>query len=241
MNSDHKIALELGLNWIKQNFNYKAIFVSGSIIRGNPNKNSDFDVYVVNTDNFRQRIQKYFNEIPFEIFVNPLKQIYSYFEEEQNSNRPVTANIISTGKLVKGEDIREIQLLIEDAKKYSQTPKSKTEIATTFLKYEITNTLEDALDIENEDAITANLLTNITIEKLIKYKFYINEIPLPRIKERLKELSKIDESFWKNIEQFYTELNYNKKIRIAEQLVNKEIGAIGFFEWESKKEKIESK
>jgi predicted nucleotidyltransferase len=55
------------------------IVAAGTIIRGIPSPSSDLDVYVVQTDSFRQRIQRFSKEVPTEIFVNPPSMIRKYF------------------------------------------------------------------------------------------------------------------------------------------------------------------
>ena len=61
MNERHTQALELALQWIDENFQAIGIIASGSIIRGNADENSDFDIYVIQEEKFKQRIQKKFN------------------------------------------------------------------------------------------------------------------------------------------------------------------------------------
>jgi len=58
MNDNHKIALNEALAWVSVNFKPVGIIVTGSIVRGNPDLNSDFDIFVIHEDSFRQRIQK---------------------------------------------------------------------------------------------------------------------------------------------------------------------------------------
>ena len=96
MNDNHKIAFNEALAWVSLNFKPVGIIVTGSIVRGNPDLNSDFDIFVIHEDGYRQRIQKYFNGVPCEIFINNFNHVYGYFEKEFENNRPVSAHMIST-------------------------------------------------------------------------------------------------------------------------------------------------
>src|ERR1700733_3045561 len=52
-------ALRAALDYIFDNFRPFAIVVSGSIVRGNPDSSSDFDIVVLHDEAWRQRVQKW--------------------------------------------------------------------------------------------------------------------------------------------------------------------------------------
>jgi len=89
--------------------------VSGSILRGNPDRNSDLDIYVIHRQPFRRRIQKYFIGVPCELFLNNFAQVYQYFEQECKDNRPVTAHMLASGQVIRGAGDPELQELIHAA------------------------------------------------------------------------------------------------------------------------------
>ena len=75
----------------------QGIVVSGTILRGNPAPSSDLDIYVIRRELRRQRVQKFFNGVPAEIFINPEKKVPDYFAAEQRDACPITAHMLSTG------------------------------------------------------------------------------------------------------------------------------------------------
>ncbi|MFO7631557.1 MAG: nucleotidyltransferase domain-containing protein, partial [Caldilinea sp.] len=77
-----------------------AIIAAGSILRGQGGPTSDIDLYVLHHAPFRQRLQRRYNGVPFEIFINPPQQVRRYFEEEHAAARPITAHILTTGAVV---------------------------------------------------------------------------------------------------------------------------------------------
>src|SRR6185436_18043792 len=81
-------ALRKAVEFIFNRFQPIGIVATGSIIRGNPDATSDLDIEVVHNARFRQRIQKFFNDVPAEIFVNPISWIERYLSEEKEEGRP---------------------------------------------------------------------------------------------------------------------------------------------------------
>jgi predicted nucleotidyltransferase len=236
MEEFHKIALTEAVNWIESNYKPIGIIASGSIIRGNPNKDSDFDIYVIHEQPFRQRIQKYFNQVPCEIFVNNIDHTKSSFLEEQRQNRPVTAHLISTGLIIKGNDHEIVKLALKDANEFKNKPKEITEYNLTLNTYLITNLLEDANDTISSDPLTCEYILNRTLDKFIDFWFVLKRIPLPRIKERMITIKNIDVEFYNKIKLIYSLNDISQKLKQANDLIELTISKKGFFEWESEQQ-----
>ena len=236
MEPKHEIALEQALAWINDNYKPVGIIVSGSIIRGNPDANSDFDIYVIHQEKFRQRVQKYFNQVPCEIFINTLNSAYWYLEDELKSNRPVTAHMISTGKIFMGSDHPDFLKLFEAAKSYSLRTLSLTAQQLISYKFSLANLLEDASDVlETDEQLTEHILNKL-VSDIIEFSFRLKEVPLPRIKERLRALHAIDPTQAELISKYYLCHGVKEKYNIAVQiLINLDCNE-GFFEWSSDRE-----
>ncbi|MEO8211061.1 MAG: nucleotidyltransferase domain-containing protein [bacterium] len=236
MNDNHKTALEKAMSWIQENFKPIVIIVTGSIVRGNANSNSDLDIYVIHEETFRQRIQKYFDNIPCEIFVNNFKRIYEYFDEEYKDNRPITAHMISTGKVIMGNENLEFKKLKQSADEYLFKSPGLTETKKIYRKYMISSLFEDATDVKDTDVLTGTYFLNKMVSDIIDYIFISNSIPLPRSKERIKYLEMNFPDIWKLIADYYRAEHFNDKYDIAKTLIGKTIGEYGFFEWDSGQE-----
>lgn len=234
--NQYNIALDKALTWVRKEFKPIGIIVSGSIIRGNPDINSDFDIYVIHQDSFRQRIQKYFEGIPCEIFVNNLNHIYEYLEQEYKSNRPITAHIISTGRVIEGAENLEIQKLIQSSKEFLSKSPTLTETQRVFIRYAIATLFEDATDLKDSDTQTSTYFLNKLVNDIIDYTFRNNSIPLPRPKERIKYLEINYPDIGKLITDYFNAEKFFNKYEIAKKLVEKTIGEVGFFEWDSGKD-----
>lgn len=236
MHDTHTLALDEALTWIKDNYSITGLIVSGSIIRGNPNATSDFDIYVIHELPFRQRVQKFFNGVPCEIFVNNIEHIRQYFTSELLRNRPVSANIIATGKLLIGQDNIAIQTIVKEAKKYASMSPPVSEGQLLFRKYGLANLFEDASDIINSDKATTFYILDKLVAELIEFIFYSKQVALPRIKDRLTALTAIDPTSGQLLAQYYETTSFTAKYEAAKSLVLAVTGSTGFFEWSSSPE-----
>lgn len=231
---DHyTIALDKALTWVRKDFKPIGIIVSGSIIRGNPDLNSDFDIYVIHKDTFRQRIQRYFDGIPCEIFINNFRHVYGYLEQEHKENRPVTAHMISTGKVIDGADNLKLQKLIQSAKEFLMKSPPLTDTKRINMRYAISTLFEDATDVKDTDILTGTYFLNKLVSDIIDYTFRNNCIPLPRPKERIQYLEQNYPDIGKLIAGYYRTQGFYDKYGIAKTLVGMTIGEYGFFEWAS--------
>jgi hypothetical protein len=236
MNEYYTTALDQAINWIEANFKAIGIVVSGSIIRGNPNANSDFDIFVIHEGNFRQRIQKAFNGVPCEIFVNNPARIYSYFDIELKANRPVSANMLLTGKVVKGDDHPVIRDLLNKAKEFADKSPARTALQNLATRYEIATLYEDATDLLRTDEITAAWFLDKAVMQCIDFAFLLNGKPLPRAKDRINQLQAILPQAGILVKKYYEAIDTTGKYEIAGQIVAILIGKKGFFEWSTEPE-----
>lgn len=79
LSEPYSLALQQAVEFIAARFDPLGIIACGSILRGMPDPSSDLDMYVIHHRPLRQRIQKTFNSVPSEIFVNPPAEIERYF------------------------------------------------------------------------------------------------------------------------------------------------------------------
>lgn len=233
MNPHQQLALQQALAWITTQFEPLGIVASGSIVRGNSHPTSDFDLYVVHEKDFRQRVQKRFNGVPCEIFVNNPAQVRGYFASELRQNRPVTAHLLATGQLVFGSDNPQLLSLLGEARHYVTLASPLTAEQATFRKYGLATLVEDAADMLTIDEATSVYVLNQAIAQLVELVFATHQHPLPRIKERLASLSHLDAAVGLGVQQYYQLADARQKYELAKTLVLRVAGATEFFEWSS--------
>src|SRR5262245_29008196 len=97
-------ALREAVSFVLEGFKPVGIIAAGTIVRGTPDAASDLDLWVVHLEPVRQRLQKFFNGVPTEIFVNPPWAIQKYFIQDQEEARPISAHMMATGTVVLATD-----------------------------------------------------------------------------------------------------------------------------------------
>jgi predicted nucleotidyltransferase len=232
LNARYDAALREATAYIIERFSPHGIVASGSIIRGNPDATSDFDLYVIHDASWRQRVQKYFNSVPAEIFVNPPHQIERYFDEEQRDGRPMTAHMLATGFIVldrqgTAADLRQRARLILDQ------PMDVSPDQQVFQRYMLANRFEDAADIAAHSPENADLILGHVVYDLLNYAFFAANRSAPRHKELLKHLEIFDPELARLAYAFYRAASTAERLDLAGHIADHTIGARGFFEWET--------
>ena len=239
LNEKYLDALKDGVEWIIDKFNPVGVIAAGTIIRGNPDMSSDFDMFVIHNAGFRQRIQKIFKNIPFEIFVNPPCSIIKNLQDEYKSQRQCTAHMLSTGYvLINKESI--VSELIASASKYLNMKPDFDEFQATMLRYKAAVFLEDALDIKNKDTGMANIFISDSVQALLGWYYYKEQVFMPRQKELIAATERLYPEIGGYARKIMESCQVDDKITYLRRLADLTIKTYGFFEWESKPEEVKT-
>jgi predicted nucleotidyltransferase len=222
---------------ILDRFDVLGIIASGTIIRGNPGPSSDLDIYVVNACPQRQRIQKFFNGVPAEIFVNPVSMIEQYFVDERRTGRPITAHMLATGYVVLDRD-PVIEQLRERAQKLLSVAPDPTADQLRWNRYLIASQYEDARDIALTDPDSAMMILGRAVHDMLQFMFWTMNHYLPRDKDLLNALQDIDSQLAEWARAFYSTADLNQRLALADHIAECTIQTRGFFEWESSLENV---
>lgn len=112
---------ELAVNKFLDEYKNQDYFVgailTGSYATGNQNENSDIDLYIITTDdtNWRERGNKLVDGYLIEYFINPIKKINQYMEEELKDYQLSTTRIFTNGKILI-DKTGDVERLINKAK-----------------------------------------------------------------------------------------------------------------------------
>lgn len=232
----YEIALRSAVEFILKNFTVVGIIVSGTIIRGNPDPSSDLDIYVIHNQPYRQRLQKFFQGIPAEIFVNPPEMVEKYFEEEQSARRPLTAHMLSTGFVILNLDPVIGELRRKAEKLLSYPPEAPKDL--TYQRYLAALLYEDAADCMGRDPETAQMIVYRAVAEMLNFCFIKEGRFIPRQKSLLEELTRMDAKIGDLARSFYQTSTLDEKMELAERLADQTIGKRGFFEWQMPPEEI---
>src|SRR5215467_3628714 len=127
-------ALREAVSFVLDRFQPIGIIAAGTIVRGTPDAASDLDVWVIHMEPTRQRLQKFFNGVPAEIFVNPPWVIQKYFVQDQREARPIAAHMMATGTVVLATD-PVVEQLRQTALSVVSSPATVTPARLTAARY----------------------------------------------------------------------------------------------------------
>lgn len=224
--------------FILENFNVLGIIASGTIIRGNPSPTSDFDIYIFHEGNFRQRLQRFFNGIPAELFVNTLQTAKDYLVSEIKRGRPSTAHMVATGFLILDRHPT-IKRLRNKAREVLQSNPNPTPTFLQQLRYGIATQFEDGLDMRDTDPNTAVMILSMAVHDILQYAFWQANQWIPRDKDLLVATAALNAQLGAWGRAFFAETDPSSKIEIALKIADSTIGTHGFFEWDSEPQSIE--
>lgn len=228
------MALREAVSFILGRFNVAGIVAAGSIIRGTPDPTSDLDIYVVNREPTRQRLQKFFRGVPAEIFVNPVSTIRCYFAKDHADGRPITAHMLATGFVVLSRD-QVVDQLRTEAADWLARPSHPSPSRLVIDRYMAAAKYEDALDTVSRDLAVALLMLNQAVIAMLHFWFRSNGLFIPRTKEILFKLVSLDKQLGVDAKRFFT-VPHEERWPLAERIADRTIGVHGFFEWESEPE-----
>ena len=223
-------ALRAAVRFILERFEVLGIIAAGTHISGNPDPGSDLDIFVIHAQPWRQRVQKRFEGIAAEIFVNPPASVRRYFREEVR--RPCTANMLASGFVVLDVD-PVVQELRQEAQEWLQRPLALTEAELTFARYGAADTYENAVDLQERDSAGATRILHSAVGDMLDYAFLASGAKLPRTKAYLDELENLDPQLGKLARRYYMAHDAHEQFVLAAQIAAHTIGETGFFEWEA--------
>jgi predicted nucleotidyltransferase len=229
--------LRQAVDYIIDRYDPTGIVVSGSVLRGEGDATSDLDLYVIHDHEWRQRVQRYFNGVPAEIFVNPPGTIRGYFASERREGRFITAHMLTTGVVVlnRGEIIETLRA--EAAEALRQLPDLSAE-ALTMARYMAVTALEDAFDIRHKDPANAAFILEHAMFLMVQYLFAAANRPLPRFKRMLDGLTVVDPVLGEMAQRFYATADLDIRFEIAASFAQRGLGSVGFFEWETEPNRV---
>jgi hypothetical protein len=137
--------------------------------------------------------------------------------------------------VVLGGDNEEVQRIIKMAKEYSGRALIPDDNWKTADRYRIATLFEDATDLKEVDPVTALYFLNRAVNEVIDFLFMAGCRTLPRAKERITQIEACWPEMGKLISDYYEAREFDAKYAAAKSLVEKSVGATGFFEWESER------
>jgi predicted nucleotidyltransferase len=191
-------ALEQFLEKWKQKYDVIGILVCGSYITGNPSKRSDIDVHLIIGDDcdWRERGNLYVNGFLVEYFINPPKQISSYFKEDFNDRSTMSMVQFLSGRIILDKD-GTVHKLVEEARGWKDKQYDKLAVPLIELnKYGLWDALDNLLDCHEGGRSDFELVYYNSLQNL--YRVYCS-------------LLSIEEVPYFQLTRYFTDPSYLKK------------------------------
>ena len=235
----YRAALEAAVGFTVDRWQPVGILASGSIVRGNPGPESDLDIFVLHQEPVRQRVQKRFEGVPAELFVNPPEQIRRCFEQERRDGRgrPSTVHMFATGVAVRDPEGIVARLQQEAQDVWTAGPEVTDQILTAK-RYAVACWLEDALDIRTTDPEMCAALLSTAVLEAVRFRYWLARLWQPRQKELLDALVALDPTLAELARRFQRAAALDERVALAREVVARSAGETGFFEWESAVETV---
>jgi predicted nucleotidyltransferase len=232
LSAKYDVALREAVSFVLDSFEPVGIIASGTIVRGNPDATSDIDLWVIHLEPMRQRIQKFFNDVPVEIFLNPPWTIQAYFIQDHSDARPISAHMIATGHVVLATHPI-VDELRRKAQWFLTQPPALTDETIERSRYGAATRFEDATDIAMKNPIGANLILCQSLVDMMRYAFMKARRFILRDKDLLEEFALLDSDSAVKVQSFFQTSDCDERIRLATEIADEILQVRGFFEWSS--------
>jgi hypothetical protein len=225
-------ALREAVAYICERWAPVGIVAGGTIIAGTPSASSDLDLYVIHCAPYRQRVQRWFNGVPAEMFVNPPERVERQFESDRREGRLIAAHILATGvELYDADPV--VEHLRSMARAELASRPDPTVQALHQRRYTAATALEDAEDVAETDPALRALFLHRAVDAALACRFWLGRTWQPRGKETLSALAKLDPPLADLARAFCEESDLTRRRTLAREIVQRVTGETGFFAWES--------
>jgi hypothetical protein len=208
------------------------VIATGTIVRGTPHASSDLDLYIIHAASFRRRIQRLFDAVPAEIFINPPQAIRGYFESEYQEGRPITAHMLATGFIIWSND-SVVDDLRAEARQWLERVRPLGAGEAVSARYTAATMLEDGFDLIEHDAAGATLIMSRAVAAMLEVYCRMGGRNVPRPKDLLATVREIDPTLGAAADAYFSATMLERRRDLALTVADRAIGARGFFEWDS--------
>lgn len=199
------------------------VLVCGSYITGNPSNRSDIDVHIITTDecSWRERGNQYSHGFLIEYFVNPPKQIRSYFIDDYDQRSTMSMVQFLTGKILE-DKLGIVSELIKEAANWKEKHYAKCDPSLIELKkYHLWDTMDNLLDCYEAGRSDFNMVYYSALHSL--YREYcailaIEEVPYYQLTRYFSDPSYLT----KYLKQPFPDPFFSSLYLRAMEMVNKE-------------------
>lgn len=231
MDEPFATALREAVTYAIERYNPIGIIGAGSVMHGKGDLTSDIDLYVIFEGDYRQLEHKFFNEVPCQLFCNPIQRVERYFVEERSrlNSGPTTAHMMVSGIVILDRDSR-VEQIRTNAQAALQLPPEPNEDMLQLMRYHSVSALENMLDVRETDPDMAMLEVCTALPNMLNYYFLRRGEYIPRHKDTLNHIREQDPELAQLIHDLFAAQGASR-YEILLQIADKTIEARRFFEY----------
>ena len=219
--SKYEQALEVFVNQYKKKPRVLAIFVTGSYVHSNLDKNSDLDVYVL-TDKgkTRERGNLWINGVEVEYFINPVDQVRHYFKTEIGSKGSSAAHMFVSSRILYQKDATVNQLIKEAGRALKKKSPPMKKIDVEIARYSIDDTWKDLEDVYlRRDPFAFAQVADDLLRDCQDLFFKVHRVHKEKPKRLREYLRGIDKEYEKRYSNALVERDVDKQFKDLTKLV----------------------
>jgi hypothetical protein len=221
--------------YIVDRFSPIGFVVSGTIVRGEHHPGSDLDIVVIHEHPWRQRVQRYFNDVPAELFVNPPWAIRQSFDLEVRNGRPAMLHMLATGRIMSDQSAI-VADLCEHATKLLVAGPMVAPVTLQQSVYAAASMFEDGVDLRHEDPERSMTLIHASLLDAINLWFLQQALWQPRPKRLIAAVEAREPILGTLVRDVLRTQDADERIARSTEAMERLIGTAGFFVWEGERE-----
>jgi predicted nucleotidyltransferase len=205
----------------KEDKNVLGVAIFGSVAKGESDKYSDVDIYIIlkKLGKF-SRINYIKNAVRVDIILSTFKETNAYLESDKYSLKRITSDMLADG-IILFDRKNILKNAIKTAKNNlrQKTKYSKEEVS--MHKYSIDDFLgETQRDVGNNDHLAFGIDSQLLINNVLEFFLKINGYTLPQPKKINSLLNKLDDRLAILVSDFYREGSLELKEVILAKIVD---------------------
>jgi hypothetical protein len=221
--------------YIVNRFHPIGFVISGTVVRGEHHPRSDLDIVIIHEHPWRQRVQRYFNDVTAELFINPPWAIQQSFDLEVRSGRPAMLHMLVTGRVM----VDQSAIVADLCEQATQILDAGPDIETATLQqlvYATASVFEDGVDLRHEDPERSMTLIHSSLIDAINMWFLRQALWQPRPKRLFGALEAREPILGALVRDVLRTQDADERIARSTEAMERLIGTTGFFVWEGEQE-----
>ena len=206
----------------------RAVTIGGSIVRGQGDETSDLDIWVVVAGDRRQRVQRWFDGVRCELFLNPEERILRYFAEEAPTGRVPSIGLTLDGVVVHDpEGVAE--RLRAEARAVLDAGPTVSGFTIDQQRYGAVDSLDNARDVHDRDRLTSAVFLADALSHTLQLAYLLHGRWVPRPKDRRRLIGEVCPEVVDLLERYESDPSPDALALVLDEV----LGVSTFFEWES--------